>query len=59
MLDYEDKALHDEAVDFAGKHGTNTEVTMILVALIQARAIENAGNKIAEALNHIARNTGI
>ena len=58
MLDNEDKALHDQAVSFAGIHGTNTEVTMILVALIKERAIENAAHKITEALNYIARNTG-
>ncbi len=57
MLDNEDKALFDQAVDFAGKHGTNTEVTMILAALIKERAIENAAYKISEALNYIARNT--
>ena len=56
-LDSEDKALFDQAVDFAGKHGTNIEVTMILVALIKERAIENAAFKIAEALDYIARNT--
>ncbi len=57
MLDNEDKALHDQAVDFAGTHGTNSEVAIILVALIKERAIENAGHKIAEALNYIARCT--
>ncbi len=57
MLDNEDKALLDEAVDFAGKHGTNIEVTMILTALIKERAIKNAAYKISEALDYIARCT--
>ena len=59
MLDNNDKALHDEAVAFAGIHGTNTEVAMILVALIKERAIENAAHKISKALDYIARNTAI
>ena len=56
-LENEDKALFDQAVDFAGTHGTNIEVTMILVALIKERAIENAAFKISEALDYIARCT--
>lgn len=57
MLNNDDKALYNEAVDFASPHGTNMEVTMILVALIKGRAIENAGNQITKALDNIARNT--
>lgn len=57
MLDNDDKELFNKAVDFAGIHGTNTEVSTILASLIRARAIENVGNKISESLNYIARCT--